>query len=192
VRPLRSALIAEGASDVAFLLPILQAQLERIGWDAEFDAGPVRRATVTTVMSADSVVAEAAELLEVSDLLFVHHDHRESAKIDRLRERLEAEGRVVGVVPVRETEAWVLAAACGLEPSIAAFDAASPERGCRWVEKLADPKAELKRRYRGPASVEDLFTLIAERVDLDRLAEVPAYQSFLQYLTAALKELNFL
>lgn len=192
MRPLKSALIAEGASDVAFLLPLLQVQLERIGWDAEFEARPIRRTAVTTVMPAERVAAEAAELLEVSDLLFVHHDHRESAKIDRLRESLKAEGRVVGVVPVRETEAWVLATACGSAPGIDLFDAAALEKGHKWVEKLADPKAELKRRYRGPASVEDLFTLIAERVDLDRLAEVPAYKSFLQYLTAALKELNFL
>ena len=192
MRPLKSALIAEGVSDVAFLLPLLQAQLERIGWDEEFEARPIRRTAVTTVMSAELVAAEAAELLEISDLLFVHHDDRESAKIDRLRDRLGAAGCVVGVVPVRETEAWVLAAACGLASAVDLFDAVAPEKGHKWVEKLADPKAELGRRYRGPASVEDLFTLIAERADLDRLAEVPAYQSFLQYLTAALKELNFL
>ena len=192
MRPLKSALIAEGASDVAFLLPLLQAQLERIGWERDFEAGPIRRAAVTTVMSADRVAAEAAELLQASDLLFVHHDDRESAKIDRLRERLEVEGRVVGVVPVRETEAWVLAAACGLVSAVDLFEAVVPEKGHKWVEKLADPKAELGRRYRGPVAVEDLFTLIAEQADLDRLAEVPAYQSFLQELTAALKELNFL
>lgn len=191
MRPLRSALIVEGASDAAFLLPLLQAQLERIGWDQEFEARQIRRATVTSVMSADRVVAEAALLLETSDLLFVHNDHRESAKIDRLRDSLEVEGRVVGVVPVHETEAWVLAAACGLKPGITVFDAAPPERGYRWVERLDDPKAELRRRYRGPIPIEDLFTLIAERTDLDRLAEIPAYQSFLQDLTKALKELNF-
>jgi len=192
VRPLRSALIAEGASDVAFLLPLLQAQLDHIGWDAEFEARRIRRATVMTVMSFDRVAAEAAELLEISDLLFVHHDERESAKADRLRERVEGDGHVVGVIPVRETEAWVLAAACGSEPGVTLFDAAPPERGHRWVEKLLDPKAELGRRYRGPVAIEDLFTLIAEQADLAKLAEVPAYQSFLQDLTNALKELNFL
>ena len=192
MRPLRSALIAEGTTDTAFLLPVLQAQLERIGWRADFEAGVIRRAVVTSVMAADRVAAEAAELLEISDLLFVHHDDRESAKIDRLRERLRTVGRVVGVVPVRETEAWVLAAACASDRGVAMLDVAPPERGYRWVEKLADPKAELGRRYAGSVPVEDLFTLIAERADLDRLAEVPAYQSFLQDLTTALKELNFL
>lgn len=192
MRPLKSALIAEGASDVAFLLPLLQAQLERIGWEHEFEAGPIRRAAVTTVMSADRVAAEAAELLQSSDLLFVHHDDRESAKIDRLRERLGTAGHVVGVVPVKETEAWVLAAACGLASAVDLFDTVPPEKSHKWVEKLADPKAELGRRYRGPVSVEDLFTLIAEHADLDLLVEVPAYQSFMHDLTQALKELNFL
>lgn len=192
MRPLRSALVAEGASDIAFLVPLLQAQLELMSWEGDFEARLIRRAAVTSVMSAERVDAEAAELLEASDLLFVHHDDNESGKIGRLRERLHAAGRVVGVVPVRETEAWVLAAACGLKLVEALLDTSAPERGCRWVEKLPDPKAELKRRSRGSVPVEDLFTLIAERADLDRMAEVPAYQSFLQDLKQALKELNFL
>lgn len=192
MRPLRSALIAEGASDVAFLLPVLQAQLERIGWEAEFEARRIRRVGLTSVMPVDTVAAAAAELLEESDLLFIHHDDRESGKIARLRERAGADGRLVGVVPVRETEAWVLAAACETGAGVALLDTKAPERGCRWVERLPDPKAELRRRYRGTVPVEDLFTLIAERADLDRLTRIPAYQSFLQDLTTALKELSFL
>jgi hypothetical protein len=192
VRPLRSALIAEGESDVAFLLPLLQAQLECIGRDAEFEVRRILRGTVTTVMPGDRVAAEAVELLEISDLLFVHHDHREATKIDRLRERLGVEGHVVGVVPVRETEAWVLAAAYDSERVTASFEPDPLAKGYKWVEKLADPKAELRRRYRRSMRVEDLFTFIGEQADLARLAEVPAYQSFLQDLTKALKELSFL
>jgi hypothetical protein len=191
VRCLTSGLIAEDASDAAFLVPVLQAELTRIGWDAEFEALDIQSAEVTTVMSADSVARAAANLLDCSDLLFVHQDVREAAKIDRLRAKVSDGRRIVSVVPIRETEAWVLAAVIGTG-GIEMLDTAPPEKGCRWVERLADPKAELRRRYRGRRSTEDLFTLIAERADLDGLAEVPAYQSFLQDLTKALKELNFL
>ena len=191
MRPLRSALIAEAASDVAFLLPLLQAQLEHIGWSGQFEARQVRRTTVTTVMSSEYVALEAAELLETSDLLFVHQDDREAAKIERLCAEIVDGGRVVPVVPVRETEAWVLAAAIGAG-RIEGLDTTPAEKGCRWVERLPDPKAELRRRYRGRRSTEDLFTLIAEQADLDRMTEIPAYQSFMHDLTKALKELNFL
>jgi len=192
VRVLTSGLIAEDASDVAFLLPVLQAQLDRIGWDAEFASEQIYVPEMTTVRSAAEVTSTVTGVLEFSDLVFVHHDSREAPKIDRLRERCQAGNRVVGIVPVRETEAWVLAAACVGASRIAEFDAKPPEKGFKWVEKVPDPKAELRRRYRGKRSAEEFFTLIAERADLDRLAEVPAYQSFLQDLTTALKELNFL
>jgi hypothetical protein len=184
-------LIAEDSSDIAFLLPVLQAQLERIGWDAQFASEQIYVPEITSVRSAESVAATAAGLLEFSDLVFVHHDLREAAKIDRLRERARAGNRVVGIIPVRETEAWVLAAACAAS-RVAEFDAKPPEKGFKWVERISDPKAELRRRYRGKRSAEEFFTLIAERADLAKLAEVPAYQSFLQDLTKALKELSFL
>lgn len=191
MRVLTSSLIAEDSSDIAFLLPVLQAQLDRIGWEAEFASEQIYVPEMTTVQSAEAVASTAAGLLEFSDLLFVHHDFREAAKVDRLRERIQAGNRVVGVVPVRETEAWVFAAGCAAS-RIAELDARLPEKGFKWVEKVPDPKAELRRRYRGRRSTEDLFTLIAEQADLDRLAEVPAYQSFMHDLTQALKELNFL
>jgi hypothetical protein len=191
MRRLSSSLIAEDASDVAFLLPLLQAQLDGLSWDAEFIVDDIYAGDVTTVTRPQSVFEAAAELLEYSDLLFVHHDSRESEKIDRIREQVGAGNRLVAVVPVRETEAWVLAAACTAAKSIALFDSTAPEKGCKWFEKVPDPKAELRARYRGRRSVEDLFTLIAQQADLARMADVPAYRSFLQDLTTALKELNF-
>lgn len=188
---LTSGLIAEDESDISFLSPLLQAELLRIALAEGFDAGQIQLCDVPAVKSAGTVAKAAAELLGSCHILFVHRDYREAAKVDALRDRLGAENRVVGVVPVRETEAWALAAACSTAYEIPQFDSTAPERGLKWVERLDDPKAELRRRYRGRRSVEDLFTLIAERTDLDRLAEVPAYQSFLLDLTKALKELNF-
>ena len=84
--------------------------------------------------------------MDSCDLLFVHHDFREATKIDRLREQTGAACRMVAVVPVRETEAWVLAAACAAKCDFILLDTTPPEWGCKWVETLADPKAELRRR----------------------------------------------
>ena len=105
MRYLTSGLIAEDSSDAAFLLPVLQSELARIGWDAGFEALEIQSAAATTVMSADSVASAASDLLECSDLLFVHQDSREGAKIERPCAKLTDGHRVVPVVPIRETEA---------------------------------------------------------------------------------------
>lgn len=112
MRYLASALLTEGESDRAFLPPVLQRQLEDIGREAGFDVGGVRTGKIRTVGESELVSAEAAELLGECDLLMVHHDYRERGKIDTLRGRLSAGGGLVGVVPIREAEAWVLVARC--------------------------------------------------------------------------------
>lgn len=114
MRYLASALLTEGESDRAFLLPVLQRQLEEIGREAGFDVGGVRTSRIHTVDDGELVRTEAAELLGECDLLLVHHDHRERGKIDTLRGRLPSGDGLVGVVPVRETEAWVLVAMYGV------------------------------------------------------------------------------
>jgi hypothetical protein len=188
VRYLASALLTEGESDQAFLLPVVQRQLEIIGLESGFDVGTVRTSSVRTVDHGRAVAREGEELLDECHLLLVHHDKRERAKIERLRSRLLKAG-VVGIVPVRETEAWVMAAMYTL--SVPGLDARYRPDPLQAVEKDPDPKATLNRAYtRGdPAGV---FARVGEQVDLDILAQLPAYQALQNDLNAALKELHFL
>jgi hypothetical protein len=63
-----------------------------------------------TVAPREQVVQEVELLLDHMDIVMIHHDHNERGKIDSVRERLgHAADRIVGIVPVRETEAWMLA-----------------------------------------------------------------------------------
>ena len=70
------------------------------------------------------------------------------------------------------------------------------------VERFADPKAKLKeaisiaqsdrpRRRRRDLKIGELYEPMAETVELDRLARVPAYTQFKKDLTQALHELHF-
>jgi hypothetical protein len=59
------------------------------------------------------------------------------------------------------------------------------------VEALSDPKQLLEKAL-GRQYDERIADWIGERIDLRRLAQVPAYADFLRDLTTALKELHFL
>jgi hypothetical protein len=188
VRYLTTALLTEGGSDESFLLPVLQQQLALLGQEHGFEVGPVRTSSVRTVHNPQLVDVAAAELLTECDVLFVHHDRKESAKIDALRDRIGESARVVALVPVRETEAWILAAAYSLD--VPGLNPTHKPKPVKSVEKDPDPKATLARAYtRGDPIY--VFDRIGEQVDLDVLNQLPAYQTFLHDLTTALKELNF-
>lgn len=189
MRYLASALLTEGESDRAFLPPVLQRQLEDIGCEAGFDVGGVRTGKIRTVGESELVSAEAAELLGECDLLMVHHDYRERGKIDTLRGRLSAGGGLVGVVPIRETEAWVLVAM--YDVGVPGLDPACRPNPLHAVEKDPDPTATLGRAYRRGDPILG-FTRAGEQVDLAVLGQLPAYQELLDRLNAALKELHFL
>lgn len=188
MRYLTTALLTEGGSDESFLLPVLRQQLTLLGEERGFEAGPIRTSRVRTVHKPQAVDAQVAELLNECDLLFVHHDKRESAKIEALRARHGDSPRLVAVVPVRETEAWVLAAMYSLP--VPGLNPACRPNPVRSVEKDSDPKATLVRAFTRGDPI-DVFERIGEQVDLDVFKTLPAYQTFLHDLTTALKELNF-
>jgi hypothetical protein len=194
MRYLTVSLFAEGLSDLLFLGAVLDRELRRLAYEGDgFAFDGVVREEVSTVTAAERLDDAVAESCRTYDLVLVHQDRNEASKIDALRGRLacvtEHVSHVLGVVPVRETEAWMLA-----DRAAFAHVRGSDFEVCgvsgRELEKLPDPKAVL-RTVCGFADHE-LFRQLGELVALERLAEVPAYRSFKLDLTNALKELNFL
>jgi hypothetical protein len=194
MRPLTVGLFAEGKSDLQFLGGVLERQLTKLSFEGgEFDFSGVLPAQVSTVSVASRLDEAVVGAAAGCNLVFVHHDHNEAGKIEALRGRLDsagvARGRIVAVVPVRETEAWMLADREALAAIRGTRLEGVPD-SARALEGLADPKATL-RTARGGSVDDELFQRLGNTVRLDRLAELPAYQSFLQDLDTALKELNF-
>jgi hypothetical protein len=192
-RYLTTALLCEGREDEMFLGAVIERQVRELGLlEPGFGSGAVELQDCRTTWAAERVDSAVLEAAAVFDLVFVHNDYNERGKIEALRTRvadtLPSHTRLVAVVPIRETEAWLLADPEAL-PRGGSRDAApvSP----RAAESIADPKKPLAIALGRPldaASAE----YIGENISLERLARVPAYQSFLQDLTTALKELNFL
>ena len=194
LRFLTAALFCEGPEDDAFLCPVLERQLRRLGMTGkgfEFESVVSQGCLTAKARSGrlDEWVIEAAQSF---DLVFLHNDDDQRQKCvhrdDRLNGKISPHARTVNVIPVRETEAWALVDRAALPGG--GERQALPVR-VREVEKIPDPKAALKQAL-GRRYSPELAEAVGLGISLDRLAEVPAYQSFLQELTAALKELNFL
>jgi hypothetical protein len=127
-------------------------------------------------------------------VIFVHNDWNERGKIETLRRRvaeaLPATSRIVGVVPVRETEAWPLVDERAF-PRVRARPVVTLPARPEEVESVADPTALLEQALGSPYD-ERLAEMDRRANRPGALAQVTAYDSFLQDLTTALKELHFL
>lgn len=196
LRYLSIALLTEGLSDQWFLLPLINRQVEALvsesGEGFLFDT--TRPGERLTVEPRDRVVSEVEALLEHFDLVVVHHDHNERGKIDSVRAALrepQARERVVGIIPVRETEAWMLAdpAALPTGPEAAVRQLINSPRE---VEKVADPKKTLAEAFGPRHRPEFDFDLLGQRVSLKVLQRVPAYERWVGDLRTALERLHFL
>lgn len=111
-RYLTCSLLAEGDSDLAFLGNLLTRQLDALGRSSGgFVFEQLAFSSCRTVHNRDLVRESIADDLECYDLVFAHNDHNERGKLDQLRAQLRVppNSRLISLVPVHETEAWILA-----------------------------------------------------------------------------------
>ena len=220
MRYLGLALFAEGSTDHKFLRPLLRRVTEDIC--ASRASEQVEVSDVLELHSppevlqegrANRIAAAAREAAGAWNLLFIHTDgagdpflarHQRTRPASQLirAELGSSGGSVVGVVPVRETEAWVMADGEALRQAFGTSlddGALSIPSHPRLVEHILDPKAALedawlaarggrsgRRRTKAAAFLQG----VGERVRLARLRDVPAFQVFEADLVAALNSLG--
>ena len=194
MRYLTCSLFTEGRSDALFLSDLLTRQVRDLLWaGGKAETDRVHPEDCRTVESGARLQSEVLEVAKTSDVIIIHNDHRESRKIDTLRSGLQAclpdRARLIGIAPKVETEAWCLADAEAFRGIRGAQLDLLPTRPAD-VERITDPKAALAKVI-GTQRIDDALELLGANVSLDRLAQVPAYRTFLDDLTTALKELNF-
>jgi hypothetical protein len=214
MRYLGPALFAEGPSDYRFLQPLLGRLVDEVAGrltSSDVDIGPVDGLDAPGHRGAERAVqiVEAVRSIECTcDLLFVHSDGAgdpEAAYQQRIfpgaaalrREWPEAGLRVVGVVPVREMEAWCLTDGEALRrtfrTALSDEDLGVPQRP-REVEQILDAKQRLEaaftaasRRSRQRPSAAALLDELGLVVALGRLRSVPSFQRLETDLEQALR-----
>ena len=218
-RQLFVGLVAEGSTDYNFLLPIIKETLSYIGYDCygqiDFYVEPIlpNKSGKTT----KAYILEAAQQGLVTygiDLLIVHLDADEDKPDRALEERfkpakaeletLDASDycqNLLPLIPVHETEAWMLANTDVLLRTIGASKQLSPYTQAKLglaPEQHTDPKAVLAdilreeraylpKKQRGSLSMEVLYGLLGGRLRIQDLQGLASFQAFEMALRQALK-----
>jgi hypothetical protein len=195
-----AGVFAEGASDYAFLLPLVTRvlyevstavpQLTEVADSVGIDASrPVPRTRAERI-------AKAIHEYDGQCSLFVIHADADGDRHAALRERVDPGRHAAGVaspmvacIPVREIEAWMLSDRAAFTTLIAGAEPELP----RDPEAETDPKRTLARIYDvlkigGPKG--DYYRFFGENVALDRLRSLAAFRQFEDELRGAVEALR--
>jgi hypothetical protein len=217
MRWLGTALYAEGPTDVRFLQPLLQracAQMcltgcsEPVEVSDVLDLQPLPRTHGQP--RAQRIAAVAREARVAWSILFIHADsdgdqgRAIQERIEPARALLQAEwgAQSVAVVPVRMTEAWVLADFQALKgafgTTMSEHDLGLADAEAHGPDRLTDPKATLEAAFRASRgrrrarSVAPYFGMIGETASFDELRKLDAYRRMEGELRLSLRTLGYL
>ncbi|QKZ12964.1 DUF4276 family protein [Spirosoma sp. KUDC1026] len=212
--------ITEGTTDVRFLNSIIRRTFDDLTWECQqaIDVYPPTALTISKIgLTFSEYVLEAARAAEDDKLmvLCVHTDADDESDTNTFAHRISPAfadvetctdavcKNLVAIVPVRMTEAWMLADKEALKAEIGT-DKTDAQLGLiRPPESIADPKETIKdairlafdhrsRRSRNQASISDLYEPLGATVRLERLALLPSYQKFQEAVREAFRRLNYL
>ena len=216
------ALFAEGPSDHQFLRPLLERFTETLCLSRA--RGLVELPSMIELHSprraknddrTKKILEAARDAWGSFHILFIHSDGgadpaaTEENYIEPVRRAIrddadmgEGSTRTVAVIPVRESEAWMLADGEALREAFGTT-LTNARLGLpshvREVESILDPKVTLQQalfavfgrrsRRSGP---QDYFAAIGQSARFEKLREVPSFQAFEKQFTAALVDLAYL
>ncbi len=203
---LRAGVYAEGPTDYDFLLPLLDRLLDAIAaplFPGAYEVGPtagIDAPRSTAGGRAEKVAAAIDASWDACTLFVIHTDGAgdpEGARKNNVEPGLAAARSArpdrcvpgVACVPVREIEAWML-----VDPAVfntilgAGATPACPAE----PERDPDPKVTLRRILKEGGArrpPERMHAFFGERVRLDALRRLAAFQAFEADLLAALRDI---
>jgi hypothetical protein len=219
MRYIAACIFAEGPTDYRFLRILLRREIIEICRKSAVDLVDVgeviERSTPKRAQGLDRsrrVFDAFSETGGAFDILYLHTDAGGDWSRS-IEERIRPGSQLIqvsfqhvkciGVVPVRETEAWALADGDAVRSAFGTTlgnDRLGIPGIPRLVESLRDPKHVLNQAYtqavgarrgnRGRRSAQNFLEVLAETVSLDCLRRIPSFDRFSQDLTIALQELR--
>lgn len=213
---LTSALIAEGPADQRFLGPVIQRTLEDIAFSCTMD---IEIFPITLINSAKGLsfiekITKAAALAYNAGalILFVHVDADSPDVDDVLTTRFEPLidsmsywndfhcKNLVAVIPVRMTEAWMLADKDKFKEIIYANLSNAALGISSSPEMMADPKQKINEALiisqehlsskRRKIEIAEIYQPLGQQIPLERLKLFNSYKLFWERLEQAFQRLN--
>lgn len=217
-----TGLFTEGTTDVRFLESVVKKTLDDLAFECTgdietelkvIDIDKTGLSFNEQVFLVSKIAKEEYDVL----MLFVHTDadcNDDSivfnSKIIPAKTFLEEQDdelvckKVIAIVPVQMTEAWMLADKNLLKDEIGIVGADIDLGIHRRPEETNNPKAvieniirlskesQVKRKRRAGLNISDLYQIIGQKIELSELENLPSYNKFKSSLREVLKELNFL
>lgn len=210
---------AEGSSDYRFLPIIVQRTADRILRYAAVAPVEVLQPIVITpdptAATHEQRILSVAQQAAGSHALVLHYDADSPVADSAYQNRFSSDCRsiqecaqdvcrdLVPVIPVRMTEAWILADVEAFK-GVVGTELSAQELGFprqpHQVEAILDPKSTLKsalsrvfsrRRRAKKASAPQYYETLSRRISLDNLERVPAFAQFMGDLRSLLQRLQF-
>jgi Domain of unknown function (DUF4276) len=215
-----AGLLAEGTTDVRFLKPIVEKTLIKVAFTCK---GQIEIELL--LLDKDKSLNFIQEVLQASKkgvetfgmtILCVHTDadatNSENVyqyKINPAQIELAKQSdtyyckNLVAIVPIQETESWMLADKELLKSEIGTAKTDTELNIHRQPESVANPKeiieqailiarSEVTKRRRNHLSIFDLYQPIGQSMDLEKLATLSSYQDFQENIREAFRKMNLL
>jgi hypothetical protein len=216
-----AGLFVEGTTDISFLSSIVERTLQNVAFDCKGEID----LEVKEIKIDKSGLGFCEQVIMASEkgfsefgitILCVHSDadnkkledtyqNRINQAIDRLK-LLEANQYckiLVAIVPIQETEAWMLADKELLKNEIGTEKSDNDLEINRQPESIARPKEVIEnairiarenytRKRRKDLTIGDLYLPVGQAMSLDKLEKLESYRDFKNNVKEAFKTLNLL
>jgi hypothetical protein len=209
----------EGSTDIRLLESIIQRTFEAIAFecDGDIEVLPIRTFTkIRDISFSDEVLSYARKAEDYGVMvLCVHVDaddiddgnvflHKIGPAFALVRGSQDCVCKnLLAIVPVRMSEAWMLADKDLLKTEIGTSRSDYDLNIHRAPESFADPKAVIEEairlaragftaRRRRQLNISDLYQVIGQKIRLEMLRQLSAYQKFEAAVREAYRNLNYL
>lgn len=215
-------LIAEGTTDYRFLKPIIEKAFADIAFQCK---GQIDIGEVTEIKDCDKGNSFSDYVLNASQkaqtlgitILVVHTDADDTSAVNAYKNKIEPAKllleqqspnthctNLVALVPIRETESWMLADKNALIKSIGNTQKSETDLKINGTpETFNDPKAkieeairigraEMPKKLRNALDISGLYEYLGQKINPDNLKTFKSYKDFEENIKAVLIQLNLL
>ncbi|WP_278555196.1 DUF4276 family protein [Elizabethkingia bruuniana] len=218
-RQLFLGLISEGSTDNRFLISVIERTVHEIimsyGDSVTIEIAILKKESGKPFIEQVIEANKTYHKENFINLLLIHVDADDSndlhvckTKIDPLLEKISQESDdlckdLVPIIPVYMTESWMLADFELFRDEIST-EKSKTELGLnKKPEDYNDPKLSIElalrvindvkpKKRRHDLKIKDLYQIIGQKVELDKLKILPSYMKFYREILIKLAELNFI